>query len=289
MPAPTAVQQLMQAGETSLDQEMNAAWRWRFTRKWQAEQMKQFEPPAPPGANGGLAEGEDEEEWTAALRLMDTVDGGLNMQIGRTLSLHNSSMVGGSGMSVDQSLDQSLNLMSPGLSQCVLLDGSIKESPLREEAVAATTQIVSVARKAQHLRRQQQEIERKVSERWEAASSGDVWVAQHLPAVQLDSWSSFSFVLVRLSEQRSQRQKLLVRGRNGATEQQAFASAEQEAARVAVSHRLPGPRVELVASGRMEWVAASDDQRRSLRIRASRLLPPAAKDARLHSTAGNII
>lgn len=27
MPAPTAVQQLMQAGETSLDQEMNAAWR----------------------------------------------------------------------------------------------------------------------------------------------------------------------------------------------------------------------------------------------------------------------
>lgn len=113
-----------------------------------------------------------------------------------------------------------------------------------------------------------------------------MWVAQHLPAVQLDSWSSFSFVLVRLSEQRSQRQKLLVRGRNGATEQQAFASAEQEAARVAVSHRLPGPRVELVASGRMEWVAASDDQRRSLRIRASRLLPPAAKDARLHSTAG---
>lgn len=113
--------------------------RWRFTRKWQAEQMKQFEPPAPPGANGGLAEGEDEEEWTAALRLMDTVDGGLNMQIGRTLSLHNSSMVGGSGMSVDQSLDQSLNLMSPGLSQCVLLDGSIKEvSPATAAWVCGT-------------------------------------------------------------------------------------------------------------------------------------------------------
>jgi hypothetical protein len=106
---------------------MHESWsccRWRFTRKWQAEQMKQFEPPPPPGANGG--QGEDEEEWTAALRLLDTADGGLNMQIGRTLSLHNSSMMGGSSMSVDQ-MDQSLNLMSPGLTQCVLLDGSIKE------------------------------------------------------------------------------------------------------------------------------------------------------------------
>lgn len=114
---------------------------------------------------------------------------------------------------------------------------------------------------------------------------GSQWVAQHLPAVQIDSWSAFPFVLVRLSEQRSQRQKLLVRGRNGSTEQQAFASTEQEAARVAVAHRLPGPRVELVATGRMEWVAAAS-QRRTLRVRAGRLLPPAAKDTRLRSTAG---
>lgn len=104
----------------TLDAEMNAAWRWRFTRKWQAEQMKQFDGPAPPGPNG-LAEGEDEEEWAAALRLMDAVDGGLNMQIGRTLSLQNSSMVDASSMGLDHSL-----LMSPGLSQ-LLLEGSIKE------------------------------------------------------------------------------------------------------------------------------------------------------------------
>ena len=39
------------------------------------------------------------------------------------------------------------------------------QSPLRDEAAAATSQIVSVARKAQHLRLQQQEIERQVSER----------------------------------------------------------------------------------------------------------------------------
>lgn len=160
------------------------------------------------------------------------------------------------------------------------------QSPLRDEASDATSAIVSVARKAQHLRRQQQEIERQVNERWEAASGGAQWVAQHLPAVQIDSWSAFPFVLVRLSEpQRSQRQKLLVRGRNGATEHQAYAAAEQEAARAAITHRLPGPRVELVASGRMEWVAAAGE-RRTLRVRVTRLLPPAAKDSRLHSAAG---
>ncbi|PRW18326.1 GPI mannosyltransferase 3 [Chlorella sorokiniana] len=265
--------------EPTLDAEMNAAWRWRFTRKWQAEQMKQFDA-APEGGGG-----DDEEEWAAALRLMDATDG-LNMQIGRTLSLHTSSMADGS-----MGLEQSLTLISPmdqSLSQCMLLDmdGSVKESPLRDDTAAATSQLVSVARKAQHLRRQQQEIERQVTERWEAAAGGPEWVAQHLPAVQIDSWSAFAFVLVRLTEPRSQRQKLLVRGRNGTTEQQAFATVEQEAARAAVARRLPGPKVDLLACGRMEWVAPpSNGQRRTLLVRVSRLLPPATKDARLHSAA----
>jgi hypothetical protein len=182
--------------------------------------MKQFEPPAAPGPNGGIAEGDEEEEWAEAMRLMDAVDGGLNQQIGRTLSLHNSSGM----MEHSMGQDQSLTLMSPGLSQYMLLDGSAKEvgevheagcmsngnrlcslheacfathdaaaaafhisnrsgaawspspppflpaplqSTLRDEAssVTATTQIVAVARKAQLLRRQQQEIERQVNER----------------------------------------------------------------------------------------------------------------------------
>lgn len=69
-PAPAAPSTIP---EPTLDAELNAAWRWRFTRKWQAEQMKQFEA-APEGGGG-----DDEEEWAAALRLMDATDG-LNMQ-----------------------------------------------------------------------------------------------------------------------------------------------------------------------------------------------------------------
>lgn len=87
--------------------------------------MKQFEPAAALGAGG---EGEEEEEWAAALRLMNAVDSGLNLQIGRTLSLHNSSMADGVNSTP---LDHSLTLMSPGMGQCMLLDGSIKEVGVR--------------------------------------------------------------------------------------------------------------------------------------------------------------
>lgn len=87
----------------------------------QAEQLKQFEPAAALSAG---VEGDEEEEWAAALRLMNAVESGLNLQIGRTLSLHNSSMADGANSTP---LDQSLTLLSPGLGQCVLLDGSIKE------------------------------------------------------------------------------------------------------------------------------------------------------------------
>ena len=76
--------------------------------------MKQFEPPAAPGPNGGIAEGDEEEEWTEAMRLMDAEDGGggLNLQIGRTLSLQNS------GGLNDSSLGQEASLT---LYLCVLL------------------------------------------------------------------------------------------------------------------------------------------------------------------------
>lgn len=99
-------------GDSTFDEEVHAAWRWRFTRKWQAEQLAALEVPAAPERE------DDEEEWAAALRLMDAVEGGLNMQIGRTLS----SMDPGGSMSIG---DQSLTLMSPGLSQLLLDGGSI--------------------------------------------------------------------------------------------------------------------------------------------------------------------
>ena len=87
--------------------------------------MKQFDAPAPPGANGGVAEGEEDEEWTTALQMMGAVEGGLNLQLGRTVSLQpgSSSLAEGGGLAQMESLAP----MSPGMSQYVLLENSMKE------------------------------------------------------------------------------------------------------------------------------------------------------------------
>lgn len=117
--------------------------------------------------------------------------------------------------------------------------------------------------------------------RWESATAGQPWVGQHLPAVTVDSWGRFPFVLVRLLD-RSSRHKVLVRGKNGSEEASLFGSLEQEVARVAVQQHLPGPRLELLGSGMMEW---SRERDRCLNVTATKLHSLA--DARLR-TKGDV-
>jgi hypothetical protein len=54
---------------------------------------------------------------------------------------------------------------------------------------------------------------------------------------------------------------------------------------------LPGPRLDLLAVGRMQWSGAAADQRRTLQVCATKLLPAAQSDARLRSTrsASNVV
>ena len=133
----------------------------------------------------------------------------------------------------------------------------------------ATKQVVSVARKAQHLMARQQEIEAAVERRWESAAGAapPTWVGAHLPAVQIDSWGSYPFVLARVTD-RGGRQKLLVRGKNGTDEGQALATLQAEVASSAVRQRLPGPKVEMLGVGSMEWSRQRD---RCLAVAGSRV------------------
>ena len=87
----------------------------------------------------------------------------------------------------------------------------------------------------------------------------------------------FRWVLVRVSD-RGGRQKLLVRGKNACDDRQAFSGLEQEVARVAVQHRLPGPRLEMLGQGWMEW---QRDKERRLAVQANTLHSAAAQDNRL--------
>lgn len=76
-----------------------------------------------------------------------------------------------------------------------------------------------MARKAADLYQQQQAIEQLVTQRWDSASNGSGGPVQQLPAVQIDKFGRFPFVLAKAGDRLGAR-KLLVRGRNGATEAQ---------------------------------------------------------------------
>lgn len=115
----------------------------------------------------------------------------------------------------------------------------------------ATQRIVRTVKKAEELIACQEEIERQVAARWENAESQEPWAAQGIPAVAIDSWGSFPFILARLVD--GGRQKLLVRGRNRSSEQQAAKVLEKEVTQEATKRKLPRPRVEMLGSGTIEW------------------------------------
>ena len=251
---PPARQQSAASNESN-DSDLHAAWRWRFSRKWQQEQAKQFDP------NYGREE--EEDAFEAALNYMDAVEG-LNLQIARTVSV-------GAASASDLQLERSgLSAMSPSLSQGMLLDSSVRDGQLlREEADAsATNQLRAMARTAQEMLRHQREIERQVVERWSAAGAagagpgstagaGASAILAAVPAVSLDSWGRFSFVLVRITD-RQGRQKMCVRGKNGYSDAAIQRQLEQEVATAAVAQRSPGARLELLGSGTMEWSRERD-------------------------------
>jgi len=80
------------------DADIQAAWKWRFSRKWQKEQLRQLE------GTTSMEPGDDDDEWSTALDYMAA--GGLNLQFGRTTS-----SIEESGSTLDPTLSQSMSLL----------------------------------------------------------------------------------------------------------------------------------------------------------------------------------
>ncbi|EIE26801.1 hypothetical protein COCSUDRAFT_59309 [Coccomyxa subellipsoidea C-169] len=239
-----------------------AAWRWRFNRRWAQEQARQMDPEY------GLQAG-DEDGWDEALGYMDACGPGWHLQIARTTSddgLANSSLIS----------------HASGLSNCFLGDSQ------RSRTLAATGDgsgmgeatkgIVQVARKAANLYEHQQAIEDQVRERWDSAShAGMSWAGQELPAVQIDKFGKFPFVLVKLSD-RLAGSKLLVRGKNGRSEMQLVSTVTKEVLGVTSRGRLPQASVTLMGSGSMEW---SRERDRVINVSAGKVV--SGLDGSIHS------
>lgn len=78
------------------------------------------------------------------------------------------------------------------------------------------------------------------------------WVGQHLKPVEVEDWGQFKFLMLRLRD-RADRQKLLIRGRNYASEGSLVEAVHREMVLISNQHGLPMEAIEVVGGGVMEW------------------------------------
>jgi hypothetical protein len=270
------------------EEQMNLAWRWRFTRKWEAEQRRAL--------NGGdpLEEGADDD--LDALRYVQACGVGLDLQVTkpRRPSQSRNICVGGHGRQhrmangshaglVVAPLHSSASMSTMQFEVDASYIGSdllghedsgilhstptpIAETPDAESTSApATRDILSVAFRGKELMEAQKEIEKAAMARWEQierACSGSVWAGANLTAVEIDMYGRFIYVLLRVYEPTSGsntgRQRFLVRGHQGSTPKELMEIVVRQIAGVCASQGLPIPMVDMVGLGVLEWRQDTD-------------------------------
>lgn len=110
----------------------------------------------------------------------------------------------------------------------LLLQTALGEAVKQEKLLERDQGVVGLAKKAQDLYKQQQEIIKKADQRWEgAAQQGTAWLGQALEPVRIDTMGKFTFVLVKL-EGRQGTSRLLVRGWQGCSQATLMQAVEKE-------------------------------------------------------------
>lgn len=123
----------------------------------------------------------------------------------------------------------------------------------RDESLMASKHITRAASKAEKLLAYQKQIEQDVADKWKVAS--EVWVGSLLPAVRIDSWGTYKFILVKVVERTNRYQKLLVRGSNRHSEHQSINSVRQEISRESKSRKLDWARMDVLGIGEIRWLS----------------------------------
>ncbi|KAK9833047.1 hypothetical protein WJX74_005456 [Apatococcus lobatus] len=258
--APAELMQPFGSHQTSEDDEdqNQAAWRWRFNRRWAREQARQFQPQATE------PDDDDDSNWDDALGYMDACGRpGWHLQISRTASTE--------GMLSQQSEAGTM-----------LLEGSAPEEGGKSSE--ATRKVVAMARRAQHLQQQQLLLECQAEQRWSGVAPAPAWVGSSMPAVRADHFGRYVFVLARVApcaahtgppSSRKQPQKLVLRGKAGLSEGRLMDALNQEVVQAMAAHSLPRVALSLLGSGTLSWGRAQD---LGVRILPGRIISHQDKD-----------
>ncbi|GFR49603.1 hypothetical protein Agub_g11673 [Astrephomene gubernaculifera] len=276
--APTAAQQPSQQQQPppqdteALIQE--AAWRWRFTRRWQAEQAR-----TEPERAGSLTTDQMDEALAYLNATGATTTTSVSVQIGAHAGrgAHNRGRGGpGAGASTEGSLlVQSLLGGTLGGGPSTLGgewplgacsgSGSFTSGPRilgrqgSGELLAASREVASLNRRAVVALQQQLECELQADRRvQESLAQGPPWVGHLIPVVQIDEWGSFRFLMLKLQDRSgraagSERQRILIRGHNYCSEGQLVEECNREILSLSQKHAVPMETPTVMGGGVMEW------------------------------------
>ncbi|KAF8060056.1 hypothetical protein HT031_004995 [Scenedesmus sp. PABB004] len=286
-----------------------AAWRWRFARRWQAEQAR---PPADPAAPASVGDGGMEdalaylaacgENWHLA-RAASAEDAGGTAESRMLGTLGTPSLLGAELLVGDGSFSAASR--GSGLLAGAESGGLIMGGLLSCEAShtggggasgggggggagrgAATQEVSGLTKRAAQLLAAQSDIDKAVAARWRevhAATSSELWVGALLESVQVDDWGSYKFLLLRLRD-RAGRTKLLVRGANYASDAKLVEGLHRQMMAACAGHDVRAETIEVVGGGVMEWRRHRD---RHLHISGGYVAP--ASGAGGPSTAGEVM
>lgn len=218
------------------DEERAAAWKWRFTRRWKAEQCRTFNPDDKASPSTDHVE-------DALLYLHACGEGGINVDIPRTLSED------GHVTNSQGTLDTSSFLGAESL-----VEDSLQTSALRSSSIGttATKDVASVTKRAQKLLQQQQHIEKEANERWNKSFCSAPWLGSYLDTIEIDDWGKFRFVLLKIKGQ-SDKEKILIRGRNYQSEGKMVEDMNCKITQLCQTYNLPLEPLHLMGGGIMEW------------------------------------
>ena len=269
------------------------AWRWRFSRKWEAEQKRAMEE------DPATAEVEDDLD---ALGYLQACGMGMDLQV---LEAHRRGRGRGRGVSratsghikaptpkqrgetgavlgifrdsssvstitmqfdVEPSYASATDLLAQEDSGTFGQYLSTPDPANASNPAEATRDLLNVAIRGRELLERQRELESEATARWdeiERTCKGDrEWAGLFLPKVEVPMSGNFLYVVLRVAEHQGaqgSRQRFLLRAREKRSNpMELLEETIAQAAAVCAEHSLPGASVSLVGAGMMEWRSDTD-------------------------------
>ncbi|GAX73918.1 hypothetical protein CEUSTIGMA_g1368.t1 [Chlamydomonas eustigma] len=238
------------------DQVAGAAWRWRFARKWHAEQTREIDPEDD--------QGDVTDEALHLLQAGGAQGWNMQMNVART-----NSEVGSSSL-VRSCLLKSGSLV--GFDTAMLSEEDSMGGPGQMD-MEATKELSALHRYVEKLALQQRELEARAQEQWRMATAagqqgggGVAWIGSLLPAVQVDETGSFSFAVIKVCDQAG-RQRMVVHGSNLLSESDIVERAKQKLRQLSGNNILPADLLVVIGGGVMQW--SMEDHQKCLRIHSA--------------------